>query len=162
MQNLNQVLSLEDNQALILAVGEIITPKIKERDQFDHLNTAEKTFIYLDVFEAALHTGNFESFFINSGQFAHEILEAYRAIGATKTVLLLEQAISRFPDHKVPKNPSARAQVIDQMHESTFEFWDSLFQKLFASGEPVADLLAAYIRDHKDQFTVEPNTGSHV
>ena len=162
MQQSNPVSHLEDAQALILAVGEIITPKIKVRDQFEHLNPAEQTFIYLDIFEAALHTGDFKSFFINSGEFTYEIIEAYRAIGAPKTVLLIEQAVSRFPDNTVPKNRSERLQLLAEMQDATFIFWEDLFEKLFESGEPVADLLAAYIREHKDQFTPAANTGSDV
>ncbi|PHR99150.1 MAG: hypothetical protein COA80_04360 [Leeuwenhoekiella sp.] len=162
MHNPDSVFSLEDNQALILAVGEIITPKIKQRDQFEHLNPAEQTFIYLDVFEAALHTGSLESFFLNSGQFTHEIIGAYSNIKAYKTVRLLEQAMSVFPDKKVPKNKAERLSIIKGLHESTRKHWESLFNQLFESGEPVADLLATYIRKNQEQFMPLSNTQGDV
>jgi len=157
MHNPDSVFSLEDNQALILAVGEIITPKIKQRDQFEHLNQAEQTFIYLDVFEAALHTGSLESFFVNSGQFTHEIIEAYSKIKAYKTVRLLEQAVSVFPDKKVPKNRAERLAIIKGLHESTHKHWENLFTQMFESGEPIADLLASYIRENQEQFIRSSN-----
>ena len=90
-------LLLNNDLEKITRIGEIIGKKIPERDVFTTLNDYEKTFIYIDIFENHTTNGGFEEFFWNSsGQFSHEILAAYEAIGATKTATLIYNAFKEF------------------------------------------------------------------
>ena len=91
MQNIETVLQSNDDIAIIEAVGTHIWDKKEKTD----LNKAELTFVYVDIFEAAMNEGGLHYFFNNeSGDFATEIIQAYKDINANKTATLLTKAFS--------------------------------------------------------------------
>ena len=97
-------LLLNNDSDKIARIGEIIGRKIPSRDSFQNLNDFERTFVYVDVFEKHTSNGGFEEFFWNSsGQFSHEILAAYEAIGATKTATLIYNALKNSAKFQSPK-----------------------------------------------------------
>ena len=106
-------LLLNDDREKITRIGEIIGRKITEKDNFDNLNEFEKTFILIDVLEHNVTNGGFiQLFFNSSGQFAHEIFQAYIAIKATKTVDIISKAIQLFPTIPVPKSIRIRQEIL--------------------------------------------------
>jgi hypothetical protein len=57
------------------------------------------------MLEGQVNNGGFDQFFFNSsGDYAHEILTAYREIKAYNTVELIKNAIDLFPVLPVPKD----------------------------------------------------------
>lgn len=136
----------------ITRIGEIIGKKIPEKDNFSNLNEFEKTFIYLDVLEDSVTNGGFIQFFFNSsGQFTHEIFQAYLAIKAENTVDILTKAIYLFPVIPVPKNLRIRQQILMEK-DTNIDLWDELDTQFYKYEDNIISLTLAYVRNNIAHF----------
>jgi|TARA_B110000908_G_C10266577_1_gene464555 hypothetical protein len=143
-------LLLNSDLEKIIRIGEIIGKKITERDVFTDLNDYEKTFIYIDIFENHTTNGGFEEFFWNSsGQFSHEILEAYEAIGATKTATLIYNAFTAFGEIPIPKDNAFRKKILIDLKS---EAWDVLDQAFYKSKENIVPLILSFVARNSAYF----------
>ena len=150
MQNIETILKSEDDIAIIEAVGTHIWDKKEKTD----LNKAELTFVYVDIFEAAMNEGGLHYFFNNeSGDFAAEIIQAYKDINATKTATLLTKAFQLFTV-KYTSNTEDRKKVIEKMDEKIISGWEDLDEIFFADEqeEDIVALIVAYIHENKKDF----------
>ena len=145
-------LLLNSNSEKITRIGEIIGKKIQEKDNFEHLNEFETTFILIDVLEHNVTNGGFVQLFFNSsGQFAHEILQAYIAIKATKTVEIISRAIQLFPVIPVPKNLRIRQQALMASLDN-LDLWDDLDKEFDKYEDDIIQLTIDYVRNHLQYF----------
>ncbi len=152
MQNIETVLQLDDEIAIIEAIGTHIWDKKQKAD----LNHAEKTFVLIDIFEAAMNEGGLHYFFNNeSGDFATEIIQAYKEIEAPKTVMLLTKAFQLFTV-KYTENTTKRQGIIAKLDEKIISGWEDLDEIFFTEEEEdVVALIVAYIRKNKTKFLNE-------
>jgi hypothetical protein len=145
-------LLLNDDAEKITRIGEIIGKKIPVKDNFSNLNEFEKTFIYIDVLENNVTNGGFIQFFFNSsGQFAHEIFQAYLAIKAEKTIDILTKAIFLFPEMPVPKDPRIRQQIL-MGKDSNIDLWDALDLEFYKYEDNIIELTLNYVRENITYF----------
>ncbi|MFQ3305399.1 MAG: hypothetical protein ACI9JT_001455 [Polaribacter sp.] len=145
-------LLLNDDSEKITRIGEIIGKKVREKDNFSNLNEFEKTFIYLDILEESVTNGGFIQFFFNSsGQFAHEIFQAYLAIKAENTVTILTKAIYLFPEIPVPKNLKIRQKILMEK-EDNIDLWDTLDTQFYKYEDNIISLTLAYVRNNIAHF----------
>ena len=145
-------LLLNSNSEKITRIGEIIGKKIQEKDNFEHLNEFETTFILIDVLEHNVTNGGFVQLFFNSsGQFAHEILQAYIAIKATKTVEIISRAIQLFPVIPIPKNLRIRQQALMASLDN-LDLWDDLDKEFDKYEDDIIQLTIDYVRNHLQYF----------
>jgi hypothetical protein len=145
-------LLLNSNSEKITRIGEIIGKKIQEKDNFEHLNEFETTFILIDVLEHNVTNGGFVQLFFNSsGQFAHEILQAYIAIKATKTVDIISRAIQLFPVIPIPKNLRIRQQALMASLDN-LDLWDDLDKEFDKYEDDIIQLTIDYVRNHLQYF----------
>ena len=136
----------------ITRIGEIIGKKIHKKDDFNNLNEFEKTFIYLDVLEDSVTNGGFIQFFFNSsGQFTHEIFQAYLAIKAENTVDILTKAIYLFPEIPVPKNLRIRQQILMEK-DTNIDLWDELDTQFYKYEDNIISLTLEYVRNNIAHF----------
>ena len=136
----------------ITRIGEIIGKKIPEKDDFSNLNEFEKTFIYLDVLEDSVTNGGFIQFFFNSsGQFTHEVFQAYMAIKAENTVDILTKAIYLFPEIPVPKNLRIRQQILMEK-DTNIDLWDELDTQFYKYEDNIISLTLEYVRNNIAHF----------
>lgn len=141
-------LLLNDDAEKITRIGEIIGKKIPKKDNFENLNEFEKNFIYIDVLESNVTEGGFIQFFFNSsGQFTHEVFQAYLAIKAEKTVDILTKAIFLFPEVPVPKNTHLRRKLLMEK-ESNIDLWDDLDKEFDKYEDNIIALTLDYVRDN--------------
>ena len=155
MKNINEILQLTDEIEIIEAVGATIWNKKNESDDFNMLNDYERTFVYIDVFEAAMNEGGFNHFFSNeAGNFALEIKLAYKAINAPKTALLIEKALGLFPKESYTDDLEIRNKQLAKMDEMVFSGWEDLDELFFdeEQEEDIVALIIEYIREHKENF----------
>ena len=152
MQNIETVLQLDDEIAIIEAIGTHIWDKKQKAD----LNHAEKTFVLIDIFEAAMNEGGLHYFFNNeSGDFATEIIQAYKEIEAPKTATLLTKAFQLFTV-KYTENKTKRQEIIAKLDEKIISGWEDLDEIFFTEEEEdVVALIVAYIRKNKTKFLNE-------
>ena len=145
-------LLLKDDKEKITRIGEIIGKKIPATDRFEHLNEFEKTFIYIDVLEQNVTDGGFIQFFFNSsGQFTHEIFQAYMAIKAEKTIDILTTAIYLFPEIPVPKNLKVRQNLLMQK-TSNIDLWDDVDLQFNKNEDDIIQLTLNYVRNNITHF----------
>jgi hypothetical protein len=145
-------LLLNDDAEKITRIGEIIGKKVPEKDNFSNLNKFEKTFIYVDILEESVTNGGFIQFFFNpSGQFTHEIFQAYLAIKAENTVNILTKAIYLFPEIPVPKNLKIRQQILMEK-EGNIDLWDALDTQFYKYEDNIISLTLAYVRNNIAHF----------
>ena len=145
-------LLLNSNSEKITRIGEIIGKKIEEKDNFENLNEFEKTFILIDVLEHNVTNGGFVQLFFNSsGQFSHEILQAYVAIKATKTVEIISKAIQLCPEIPVPKNLRIRQQTL-MASSNNLDLWDELDEEFDKYEDDIIQLTLNYVREHIRYF----------
>ena len=136
----------------ITRIGEIIGKKIPEKDNFSNLNEFEKTFIYLDILEDSVTNGGFIQFFFNSsGQFTHEVFQAYLAIKAENTVDILTKAIYLFPEIPVPKNLRIRQQILMEK-DTNIDLWDELDTQFYKYEDNIISLTLEYVRNNIAHF----------
>lgn len=145
-------LLVNDDAKKINRIGEIIGKKIPEKDDFSNLNEFEKTFIYLDILEQNVTDGGFIQFFFNSsGQFTHEVFQAYHAIKAANTVDILTKAIYLFPEMPVPKNLRIRQQILMEK-DSNIDLWDEVDTEFYKYEDNIISLTLAYVRNNIAHF----------
>lgn len=157
MKNINEILQLTDEIEIIEAVGTNIWNKKNQSDDFTLLNDNERVFVYIDVFEAAMNEGGFNYFFSNeAGNFALEIKDAYKAIQAPKTALLVEKALGLFPKESYVDNLDKRNQILAKMDELAFSGWEDLDEIFFEDEqeEDIVSLVVAFIKENKSSFEV--------
>lgn len=145
-------LLLNSNSEKIIRIGEIISKKITGRDNFEQLNECEKTFIYIDILEQNVTEGGFIQFFFStSGQFTHEIFQAYLALKAEKTVDILTKAIFLFPEIPVPKNLHIRQKILMEK-ESNLDLWDALDNQFNKYEDDILQLTLNYVQENIHHF----------
>ena len=143
-------LLLNNDLEKITRIGEIIGKKIPERDVFTALNDYEKTFIYIDIFENHTTNGGFEEFFWNSsGQFSHEILAAYEAVGAKKTATLIYNAFTEFGEIPIPKDNTFRKKILTELNSDA---WETLDQAFYKSKEAIVPLVLKFVAKNSAHF----------
>jgi hypothetical protein len=143
-------LLLNNDLEKITRIGEIIGKKIPERDVFTALNDYEKTFIHIDIFENHTTNGGFEEFFWNSsGQFSHEILAAYEAVGATKTATLIYNAFTEFGEIPIPKDNTFRKKILTELNSDA---WETLDQAFYKSKEAIVPLVLKFVAKNSAHF----------
>ena len=152
MRSTEIALLLNNDAEKITRIGEIIGKKIPVKDNFSNLNECEKTFIYIDILEDNVTNGGFIQFFFNSsGQFAHEIFQAYLAIKAETTLDILTKAIHLFPEMPVPKDSRIRQQIL-MGKDSNIDLWDALDLEFYKYEDNIIELNLNYVRENIYHF----------
>ncbi|MGC1472690.1 MAG: DUF4375 domain-containing protein [Psychroserpens sp.] len=153
MTEIDFALSQEEDTEIIELVGIVLWNKASEVKEFSELSQPEQTFIYIDIFESELiHGGLFDFFYNTSGAYAHEVLDAFAAIGAIESTEYIHQAIKSIPILPVPKDIFERRSVMNQLPESTTIIWETLETSLLNSEEDIATLIINYVTLHKTFF----------
>jgi hypothetical protein len=153
MTEIDFALNQQEDTDRVELVGTVLWNKASQIDDFSELSLFEQTFIYIDIFEGELiHGGVFDFFYNSSGAYAHEVLEAYEAIGAQESAELFHQLLKSFPELPVPKDILERRAVMNQLDNSIEKKWDSIEQSFLNSKEDIVTLLLHYIKTHKTFF----------
>jgi hypothetical protein len=154
MSTINNILKLEDEVAIIEAIGTLIYEKNEETEDFSALTDEEKVFVFIDIFEGAMGEGGFQ-FFFNSeaGNFVEEIITSYQEINAPKTAELVANAVKIFPK-KYTTKLEERIALIAKADDQTLSGWEDLDEIFFTneSEEDVVTLIVGYIKENESQF----------
>ena len=154
MSKIDSILKLEDEVAIIEAIGTLIWNKKEETEDFSSLTDEEKVFVFIDIFEGAMGEGGLEFFFTSeSGNFVEEIITSYQEIKAIKTAELISNAVKIFPKGYSTELTS-RVDQIKNANEATISGWEDLDEIFFndEQEEDVVALIVEYIRNNKEQF----------
>lgn len=153
MTEIDFALNQKQDTERIELVGTVLWNKANEVNDLSELSRFEQTFIYIDIFESELfHGGVFDFFYNSSGAYAHEVLEAFSAIGANESVDLLHRLLKSFPELPVPKDIFIRRKLMNQIDTSIELKWNVIEQSFLHSKEDIVNLLLSYIETHKTFF----------
>lgn len=138
---------------IIELVGTVVWNKANQNKTFQSLSEPEQNFVFIDIFESEINNEGLYGFFYNtSGEFSHEVLQAFMAIKATKTAEALDKALRLFPELPVPKDILFRRQFMEKLKIEDLEAWSNLELDLVNSKEDIVDLMITYIKIHKTEF----------
>ncbi|WP_130735126.1 DUF4375 domain-containing protein [Flavobacterium sp. J27] len=152
MKNLQEILQLKDDIEIIETIGTIIWDKKEENDT---LTEGEKNFVLIDIFEGVMNEGGFSYFFKSeSGDFAREVVEAYKKVGATKTANLIAKAIGLFGINNYHDTHIKRQNTLTKLDEKVFSAWEDLDELFFNEEleEDIIALLIQYIKENQNYF----------
>ena len=153
MTEIDKALLIADETESTLKIQEILWKKAELYDDFENLNEAEKTFLYVEILEAEINNGGFVQYFFNSsGDHANEVLESLKKIGALKTAKLIEEACSYFPENPIPKDNEKRHKILENIDPQTSEKWNELEDKFYLYEENIGGLALKYVRQNKTEF----------
>ncbi|WP_320814931.1 DMP19 family protein [Flavobacterium sp.] len=153
MTEIDKALLIKDETESIVKIQEILWKKTQLYEDFENLNEAEKTFLYVEILEAEINNGGFDQYFFNSsGDYANETLESLKKIGAHKTAKLVEEAFSYFPETPIPKDNNKRRKLLENIDTKTSEKWNELEDKFYLYEENIGGLALEYVRRNKAEF----------
>ena len=153
MTEIDFALNQTEETDIIELVGTVVWNKANEKESFQNLSEQEKTFVFIDIFESELNNEGLYGFFYNtSGEFSHEVLQAFISINATETVDIIDKALRIFPELPVPKDIILRRHFMEKLQLEDFELWSNLELDLINSKEDIVALTIAYITLHKTEF----------
>jgi hypothetical protein len=153
MTEIDFALNQKKDTDIIELVGTVIWNKANAQKSFQNLSEQEKAFVFIDIFESELNNEGLYGFFYNaSGEFSHEVLQAFTTINANETADILNKALRVFPELPVPKDIILRRQFMEKLKIEDLELWSNLELDLVKSNEAIVDLTIAYIKTHKTNF----------
>lgn len=153
MTEIDFALSQEKDTDKIELVGTVLWNKSHEIGHFTKLSEAEQTFCYIDIFESEINNNGLFGFFYNtSGEYAHEVLQAFQAINAFETADIIDKAIRVFTNLPIAKDILLRRKAIQDLSESQLEIWSNLELQLIRTNDDIVALLIPYIAAHKTDF----------
>lgn len=147
--------ALNQNSATdkIELVGTVLWNKANEKGHFTQLSEAEQNFVFIDIFESEINNNNLFGFFYNtSGEYAHQVLQAYKTIKAYETASIIDKAIRVFKTLPIHKDIIMRRQQIKHLQQVDLDIWLELEFQLIQCKDNVIMLLINYIAAHKTDF----------
>lgn len=153
MTEIDFALQQKKDTDIIEFVGTIVWNKLNEFKKLENLSFSEQNFIYVDIFESEINHDGFYGFFYNtSGEFSHEVLEAFSTINANENATIIYKALRIFPELPIPKDIFIRRQIMGKLKKSDLEKWSNLELDLLNSGEDILGLMIDYIKQNKASF----------
>ena len=113
----------------------------------------DKGDILIDIFESEINRyGLFGFFYNSSGEYSHEVLQAFINIKAETSVEIIDSAIRVLKSLPVSKDILLRRQQISKLKQEELDIWSALEFRLIESKEDIVKLLINYIALHKTDF----------
>lgn len=152
--NLDSLLASKDTTEIILTIRNYIN-NLTIDDGLNHLTEAQKNFYYIQELEDEVNNGGFDQYFYNSsGDNAHETLLALKTIRANNCLKLMENAVSEFPDHTVPKERVRRQEILSKIEKEAQKVWDNLDNKFYTYPDNLDSLNLIYIKANRNNFNL--------
>jgi hypothetical protein len=126
----------------------------------DKLKPAPQAAILAMWFDGEINNGGFVQYLTNpTGRFALETLDMLRAIGAEKSIDLLESALTIFPNGIPSKDDVEREHQVQEAGEEAWKLIKGLTSQYYSlfetQSEDVPALAVAYIRGRIEDFDIE-------
>jgi hypothetical protein len=153
MSEIDFALNQKNNTDIIELVGTVLWNKANEKGHFTNLSEAEQTFVFIDIFESEINNNGLFGFFYNtSGEYVHEVLQAFQTIKAYQTASVIDKAIRVFKTLPIAKDILMRRQHIKQVQQEALDIWSELEFQLITSKDDIIILLINYLATHKTDF----------
>jgi len=150
--NLQQLLKADTINNSIIEIDNFIGKVCDYGDHMEKLSESQKLFYINQNLEREVNNGGFNQYFVNSsGDYAHETIGSLKAIGAIKTADILQEAIDKFPNSKVPKDRSSRVALVEKIDPET-SIWDDIEKRFMDYQEDLNSLNLKFVEKHASEF----------
>jgi hypothetical protein len=150
-QTTDELLALESDyriDSLVAAFEQALYQKAGK------LSAAERYILAVEALEREVNNGGYDQFFLNSSHdFIDVIAEALKAVGCPKTAAMTGDAIRALGLGDSPTGEEAEAAVLAETPEVKAAL-SACDDRYFASDEPIADRLFAWIKENREQVRI--------
>jgi hypothetical protein len=147
-QTVEQLLSLEGRyriDSLVLAFEQAIQEKRQRGEK--GLTDAERVVLAAEALEREVNNGGYDQFFVNSSDFAQDIVESLRCIGCKKTATITKRAIKALGVSQPTREEVNAAMAAENERRSAkLTRCDDAY---YEAAEPLADRLFAFIKANR-------------
>jgi hypothetical protein len=121
------------------------------------LNEGQRAVYALYVADFEILNGGFEQFWFNSsGGVANHLLPAAELVGSPEFAAVFRDAAALWPDGKVPRDRAKREVLLDTIDADKVAELDERYAATqYKRKTALANVLASYIRAHRDQFVAD-------
>ena len=146
-----------DNEFLMFdtvsEVYDFICQKCNDGEDISALNSDERIIYIVQTLEQEVNGGGFSQFFYNSsGDFAGEMVDAFREIGAEKTAAICQQALDAV-GQPLPGNRAERIELLEKIEtDALTEALNACDDAFYAYPEDLNALTDAYVKQHQAEF----------
>ena len=149
-----EIINSGDPFYTVVELGMYIGKKCEYGDKMDRLSAAERVFYVAYTLEAEVNNGGFSQFFFNSsGEYSHEIVDAFTAIGAHKTAEICKKAVESF-GVPIPTDRQERFDMLEEYEtDKVAELLSMCDGEFYSLDEDLCRLEYDYIMAHRDEFT---------
>ncbi len=149
---LSEIWNIENKNNFVIEMSMYLAQKCEYGDKIEALNEKQRVIYITQAVEMEVNNGGFAQYFFNSsGDFANEIVDAYRKIGAEKTAKICEKAISIYGG-EVPKDRAQREDVLTADDENIDKLLEECDNKFFEYEDDLIELSYEYIMNNKEHF----------
>ncbi len=150
---MDQLLASDDTNGSIIDLDNFIGEICVYGDDYTKLTEPQKMFYYNQNLEREINNGGFNQFFCNSsGDNTHETILSLKAIGAEKTVAILQKAIEQFPNKTVPKDRVIRTEIVEKIEEFANEVWNLLDEEFYNYEDDLNSMNLEFVKKNKSEF----------
>jgi len=157
MKIIEGILKNKSEQDIISEVSNILNDAYYENH--NNFTIPELNIFYIDSLDRDVNQNGFDGYFFNSaGDFAHETLDALKAIGSKIYYEILKNAINVFPNSIVPKDRNERQELLFEITkrnddlEDYLELWEDCDRKYWDYEEDLHSLIIEYIKSNINEF----------
>lgn len=144
-----EIWKLENKNDFICAMSGYLCNKCEYGDNIEVLSKEERVIYVVNQLEEEVNNGGFSQYFFNnSGDFANEVADALRTVGADSMAEICKKACSVFGE-KVPERVEERR--IELANEQT-ELLDQCDDEFYQYPDDLLELSYQYIVENKEQF----------
>jgi hypothetical protein len=123
------------------------------RADYDQLSFAERVFGLIWELESEVNNGGFHQYFLNSsGTLAPDVVDALKAIGATATAGIAQQALSVVGTDISWTDDATRQAHIRQLSSQAMEKLNDLDRAFYAYPDDLTALLYRYVIEHRSEL----------
>jgi len=152
--NMESIWNLTDTNEFVIAMTEHLAEKTHYGEDLSVLSEAERIFYITQALEMEVNNGGFSQFFFNSsGDFSNELVDAFTAIGAIKTVAICQKAIDAF-GRDIPVDRYERQEMLAELESDELDaILGECDDAFYAYEEDLNELNYAFVMKNKEQFT---------
>ena len=150
----DDIWNIQEKNNFLIAMNGWLCKKCNYGDDIEKLSHAERVFYIVFELEGEVNNGGFSQYLYNSsGNFANEIIEALREIGADKTADICDTALTALGG-EIPEEWELRQEKLESMiTDSVDEILSECDNEFFKYPNDLVELNYQYILNNKTQFT---------
>ncbi len=150
---LNKIWAMADGEERIIALSEYVAEKCRFGIKMEKLSRPERVLFITQNVEMEVNNGGFSQFFYNSsGDFADEMVQAYREMGAGKTAAICQQALDAI-GQPLPQNRAERIELLENIEtDALTDALNACDEAFYAYPEDLNALTDAYVKQHQAEF----------